>query len=332
MKTLNGMEELVPVLIRYKSVNVLMTFHSRGDIDSVSSAFALSEFFDRATIATSDTISQSAARILKRTGFGAETVDNKFPDGAQAVILLDANNFEECGGFRQKLESFNGPIIVIDHHAPNAIQMDNVYMFDDESFNSTASIVYELLKVLHVKLDRHTAKLLAAGVISDSAELKNATADTFVQIGELLNAAKIDYQELLDEIVHISDTGTRAEAIEDLMGATVVIREDTLFIFGMTHGRANIVADNAMRLGADVALFQSGGGKDVSFSARLRPPLDKRYGIHLGKLLKDLAPIIGGTGGGHPCAAGAYGSRAENAHEFIDEFNQRILDMVKSRK
>ena len=332
MIAINSIEELAAVLWRYKHSIVTLTFHSRADIDSAASAMALSNFFDHPAIATSDPISSTAARVMKREGYGSVAIGSEFPSDAEAVILLDANNFAECGGFRQRLEAFRGPVIIIDHHAPTEISSDNVSVFNDEGYNSAASIVYELMKKLGMRVEPRVAKLILAGIISDSAELKNADARTFIQIGELLRTAKVDYQEMLDSMGHIADPETRADMIEDLMSGTVVVRAGLLFVFGVSRGRANVAADNAIRIGADVALFQSGGGKEVSFSARLRPPLDKTYGIHLGRMLQELAPIISGSGGGHPCAAGAYGGNADNAQEFVDEFNEMIIRKVKGRR
>ena len=332
MITINSIEELAALLWRYKRNMVMLTCHSRADIDSMSSVIVLSRFFEYPILATPDQPSSTALRVMKRFGYGSVAIENKFPQDAEVVILLDANNFSECSGFKQRLEEFKGQIIVIDHHALSEINADNVTVFNDEGYNSTASIMYELLKRLNTKTDPRIAKLLLAGIISDSAELKNATAQTFIQIGELLRLARTDYQDLLDSIRHIADPETRADIIEDLMGGTVVVRSGLLFVFGVAHGKANVVADNAIRIGADVALFQSGGGKEVSFSARLRPTLDRMYGIHLGRLLQELAPIISGSGGGHPCAAGAYGSNIENAQEFVDQFNESIIRKAKGRK
>ena len=45
----------------------LLTFHSIGDTDSISSAFALLKFFNNATIATPDFITGNSRRILENS-------------------------------------------------------------------------------------------------------------------------------------------------------------------------------------------------------------------------------------------------------------------------
>jgi alanyl-tRNA synthetase len=97
-----------------------------------------------------------------------------------------------------------------------------------------------------------------------------------------------------------------------------------LMLYGQARMHANKVADDAIRIGADVALFYTISKREISFSARLRPPLDAECDINLGKTMKSLAPLINGNGGGHPCAAGAYGTNRSNAPTFIKSFISEI--------
>ncbi|MGD0728550.1 MAG: DHH family phosphoesterase [Candidatus Micrarchaeaceae archaeon] len=310
-----------------KKINI--TFHSIGDTDCVSSAFGLLNYLPNASISTPDVITSNSRRIMERLGFDESTISNKIDENAEMIILVDVNNFEDCGRFREVLENFDGQILIIDHHSPSTIDKDNVTVFNDESFNSTASIVYEILKSLESKVDKNLANLIATGIISDSAELKNAFPLTFVQIGELLEKAEIDYQSLLLEMRHINTPQNRAEFIRDLFKANVMITGNLLIVFGKAEIHANKLADDGIRIGADVSLFYTHRKEEVSFSARLRPPLDRTYKINLGKLMKTLAPIIEGQGGGHPCAAGAYGPLTENTSKFIDMFMFELNNHIK---
>ena len=304
----------------------VITFHSIADTDAVSSAFALKGFFSNATIATPDFITGNSKRILEKLEFDPDTITTSFDDTAQLVILLDVNNFEDCGAFRSKLENFQGEILIIDHHTPNSIKNNNVMMFNNESYNSAASIVYKVLKSTDFVINKNIANLLTTGIISDSAELRNAFPETFVQIGELLERSKMDYQSMLLEMHHVASPHSRAEFISDLFKCRVSIVENLLILSGSTQMHANKTADDAIRIGADAALFYSVKENEISFSGRLRPPLDKTRGINLGKIMKSLAPIIDGQGGGHPCAAGAYGPKTQNRDAFIGAFMARITN------
>jgi nanoRNase/pAp phosphatase (c-di-AMP/oligoRNAs hydrolase) len=198
-------------------------------------------------------------------------------------------------------------------------------MFNDESYNSTASIIYDLIKRADVSIDRNLANLIATGILSDSAEFRNAFPNTFIQIGELLEKGGTDYQSLLLEMQHLAPPQTRANFIKDLFASKITLDNGLLMLHGAVAIHANKIADDAIKIGADAAIFYTiNKGKEISFSARLRPPLDKTYNINLGKLMKKLAPLINGQGGGHPCAAGAYGSNTLNTGEFLDAFFSEI--------
>ncbi|HIH50236.1 MAG: DHH family phosphoesterase [Candidatus Micrarchaeaceae archaeon] len=307
----------------YKNKKVLLTFHSMADTDSVSSAFGLARYFSNARIAAPDYITANCRRIMERLGFGENLISKEFDAGADLVVLLDVNNFEDCGVFMKELERFKRTILIIDHHTLSKVEKENVVIFNDESYNSTASIVYQLIGG-SVKMDKKLASMLATGIISDSAEFKNAFPKTFIQIGELLEAGKTDYTSLLQEIQHPAAPETREGFIENLFDSNIKIINSMLMVYGKADVHANMLADDGIRIGADVSLFYTTSKNELSFSARLRPPLDKTHKIHLGKLMKGLSPIIGGTGGGHPCAAGAYGPKKENKDKFLNAFIERI--------
>jgi bifunctional oligoribonuclease and PAP phosphatase NrnA len=306
------------------SKKVFITFHSVGDTDSISAAFALARFFKNPTIATPDFITGNSKRILEKLGFDNNLIKTDFDEDADIVVLLDVNNFEDCGSFRPHLENFNNDILIIDHHTPNRIEKDNVIVFNSESYNSAASIVYDLIKSAGIAVDKNLANLIVAGIVSDSAELRNAFPKTFVQIGELLQTSGTDYQSLLLEMQHLASAKTREDFITDLFKAKITINNGLLMLQGEARIHANKIADDAIKIGADLAIFYTKSDREVSFSARLRPPLDKHHKINLGKIMKALAPLINGQGGGHPCAAGAYGTNKSNSMAFIDAFLAEI--------
>ena len=282
-------------------------------------------------IATPDIITANASRILQRLGFEYVNIGNKFDENADLVVLVDVNNFEDCGAFKNHLDGFKGKTVIIDHHAPKEIQKENVFVFNDEGFNSAASIVFSLLRQMEQGIEGNVAMLLLAGIVSDSADLRNSTPDTFIQIGILLKIGGGDYVDLLEKMEHIADAAARAKTITDITNSRVEIVEGLLYVHGRAHAHANIAADAAIGIGADLALFISEEPKEIAFSARLRGPLDKRLGIHLGHIMKSLAPIIGGNGGGHPCAAGAYGPVESRGVEFEREFLAEIIKRAKGK-
>jgi|SRR5580693_7881643 nanoRNase/pAp phosphatase (c-di-AMP/oligoRNAs hydrolase) len=134
-------EALKFIIKENEEKNVVLTFHSMGDTDSVSSAIAISNCFRNAKIIIPDFVTVNAQRILGKMGFDTKSMGSEFDDNADLVIMLDVNNFEDCGKFRGKLENFKNEILILDHHAPKEIAKQKVIVFDDEGYNSASSIV-----------------------------------------------------------------------------------------------------------------------------------------------------------------------------------------------
>ncbi len=301
-----------------------VSFHSMGDTDAIASALALSYIFDDIKIISPDRMTANAERIKDILGFKEFKMINSInKNDFDLIILVDVNNIEGCGRIKEQLRAFGKDIIIIDHHLKKD-NAKNFIVFNDEQFNSTASIIFELLKDLKIKLDSKIANMLAMGIISDSAEFKNTTPKTFIQLGELFSIAGINYITLMDMTRHISPAEERIKTINDIRNASVSVVNNMLLMKGAAHAYSNLAAESALRIGADVAIFGSRSESEISFSARLRPNLDQKYNIHLGSIMDKLSKIIDGSGGGHPCAAGAYGKNKDKFEEFINAFISEI--------
>jgi nanoRNase/pAp phosphatase (c-di-AMP/oligoRNAs hydrolase) len=170
------------------------------------------------------------------------------------------------------------------------------------------------------------------GIISDSAEFRNSDSRTFSQIGKLLANLGSNYPAILEEMTFRSSPSERERAIDDITRAKKEVVGDLLVLVGESRTRANTAADMAIRIGADVAIFCYEGREEISFSTRLQPQLDTKLGIHLGMIMKSMAPLIDGSGGGHPCAAGAYGKNYKHKELFIELFVNKIRESVKVRE
>lgn len=320
---------LCGILREYRGRKVLLTFHSIGDRDGVGSAAALSSFFSDSVVATPDFITNNAKKMLEYVGYGAR-LDTRFREEADLAIILDANTPDVLGGFKERLGKFRGDVLVIDHHAPHDDFRGDVATFNDEAYNSTSSIVYDALRALGAEVSKGAAFLLLNGIIADSADLRNSSPTTFRQIADLLEISKVDFS-FISEYYHANvPVRNRYETVEDIYSSKAEIVGDYVVMYGRAHARANVAADAALNLGADAAVFWVTTEREASLSARLLSPLDKKLGIHLGVMMEAVAGIVGGTGGGHACAAGAYGPRREGAQEAGEEVLRKIKEKMKA--
>jgi nanoRNase/pAp phosphatase (c-di-AMP/oligoRNAs hydrolase) len=323
MSGLAKLEDLARFLSENANEKAMITFHSIGDMDAISSAFGLTKILKNALIRAPDFITSNAQYALEQAGISIEDLNSGFVKDAKLIVMVDVNNFEDCGSFEKELSSTDAKIVIIDHHSPSDTKGTSV--FDNEDYNSTAGIIYALLQNLGIKPDTQTAEILAMGIYADSAEFRNANAKSFIQLGELLSITGLDFQQLLEKLSRIAAVEARERTIDELFSAETRTINGRLFVKGVTSMHAAIAADDAIKIGADVALFISESDKEVSFSARCRPTLDLEMRIHLGKIMKSLAPIINGSGGGHPCAAGAYGPKKEGRDDFIKAFVEKVF-------
>ncbi|MEM3247292.1 MAG: DHH family phosphoesterase [Candidatus Micrarchaeaceae archaeon] len=320
-----GFDQILKLLEENKEKIFLITFHSIGDRDGVGSAIALSTYLKNSMIVTPDFITNNAKHMLEAVGY-TKKIENVFPAKFDYALVLDTNNFESMGDFEEKLRHANN-VIFIDHHLPKPGVSENAIVYSDESYNSTSSIVYDLLKKLGCSVDSQTSILLLNGIISDSADFQNATAETFTQIGELLKIAKITYSDILEYFHMRIPLNNRYALINDIFAANAEIVGRYILVYGLSSVHANVAADMAIKIGADAALFWSITDKEVALSARLRPSLDSKLALHLGAIMQQVGAIIGGNGGGHPCAAGAYGPNKNALPDAIG----RVLGEIKSK-
>ncbi|MEM3791661.1 MAG: DHH family phosphoesterase [Candidatus Micrarchaeaceae archaeon] len=326
MEELKSLDELLNKINALRRGKAGITFHSIGDRDSVASAFGISELFPNSEIMTPDFITNNAKRMLERLGI-SEKIKPFSSKGLESVIILDANTLEVMGNAKRELESFEGRILFIDHHARHKEENKGT-IFNSEEFNSTSSIIYELLKKAGVLIKKEIAIMLLNGIFADSADFQNSTSLTFMQISELLKTSGISFSEITNEMGESIPVENRYLLFQDICAAEKIMKNGHLFITGISRLHANIVAEACIKFGADAALFMHLGNEEVSLSARLRSPLDKQLSIHLGKIMQKIGQIISGTGGGHSCAAGAYGPAKNEGTNALNAAKGEILSLL----
>ncbi|VVC02951.1 DHH family protein [Candidatus Burarchaeum australiense] len=292
-----------------KGKRVLLTFHSLGDVDGVAAAFALKHYFgkDRAAVVPVDRVSSLTRNLLGHTGFSFDYPSSSAlrPEAYDALVVLDCNSRMLMGKFADARA-----YAVIDHHSAHTDPLDSANRFVNPSYSSTCEIVYEYLRERQKrkKLDSRIALLLAAGIALDSANFKNSREKTFTYMGELLSQAHTEYGDLL-ELLDMPRTVSQRIAILGACQRARIERARTGDFLVATSRVNSNEADGAealLSLGADVA-FVGYAGDDARISARTRLHLAHR--LRLTEIMARAGKLLGGSGGGHPCAAGSTGPK-----------------------
>ncbi len=296
---------------RNENARVLITFHSLGDVDAVGSAFALKSFFKNALVYAPDPVNAQAKKLMKY--LGAEF--DEFPQDCGALIILDTNS----RGLLPQLEKLSNfsDVLIIDHHTvhPDSIHARNEMI--DPSYSSTAEIVYELLKEFNFGIDDKTAICLLCGIISDSANFQNANTKTFKYVGELLEKTKTDYKEVLALTETPMNISERIAILKACQRAQLTRVGDFLIVTSMVSAFESAAASSFLTLGADFS-FVGYEGEDARISARMKTELAKT-GVNLADIMSKVAGMIGGSGGGHQCAAGANGPNMNEVEDALAE-------------
>ena len=102
----------------------------------------------------------------------------------RSFILVDHNERDQCIDGIDEAEIRE----IVDHHRFNSEKTTAPIFINAEPVGSTCTIVWELYKRRHVKIDKETATVLLGGLVSDTVFLKSPTATPI---------DKRAYQELL---------------------------------------------------------------------------------------------------------------------------------------
>lgn len=323
------MRELAKFIRANREKPILLILHSQADADTVASAVALSEYFKNAKICTPDELGSAGKRV--RDYFKSEV--SEFANlrvSPEAIIVLDTNSEAFLAGMRDYVRSFKGGIAVMDHHSihPDAIRA--THFFVENSASSTCELVYELFHELNFPIPRKVAEALLIGIVFDSAEFRGATTRTMEITAYLLKRTKMT----LAQFFTFAEPRPAPEgriAILKALARTDSIRAGNFIIAtseANTHEAA--VAEKLVELGADFAFVAQVTRNELRISGRCLPSHVPDYGIDLAAVMDEVGRKTGGTGGGHPAAAGVNSPETGRTKEALSLCVELVKRQLKA--
>lgn len=319
--------QIKQVVKELKKLNhALVTFHSRGDLDACSSSYVLAKYFGFKVIAP-DLPASRALKLLEMFGKkpviwnGEEIKEENF-------VILDANSYSLFPSkFVELLKAKKK--IVIDHHQQREDMIEG-FLFNETNFNSSSSIVFEILKELKVKIEKNDAILLLFGIVDDSADFRNSTSQTFEQISQLLKVAGVSFYDI-SQLLYAKETSKAV--LEELK--KIEYREVTRVINGekkkaiiatgiVKEGFETRIAEILLSIGCNVAIIGSYSKEEKKLKISLRALNEKM--MNLAILANRVGWSLGGSGGGHKNAAGIYWKgKKEDLKEVINFCYREIV-------
>ncbi|NJF24300.1 bifunctional oligoribonuclease/PAP phosphatase NrnA [Thermococcus sp. Bubb.Bath] len=289
----------------------LLLCHHNADPDSLGSAIAFARYLKgrgvkRVKIGVAQSVSSYAKRLLEFSPVPVER-NPVVDDEIDAVMIFDTSSLEQL----EPIELPRGKtVILIDHHVEKERPIPADIVVVDSSRTSTAEIVWELFKYLGFA-DEPSARVLLAGILTDTANFRFANARTFKTVGEILEAFPIQMGEIQQLVAPVGDENTEQARKMAVLKACqrLELKKFRRYIIAISRVSAyeSMACKVFLQLGADIAVVGS-EKKGVRISVRAKEALVKN-GLHLGKILEKVGPVIDGSGGGHAGAAGANGKK-----------------------
>jgi nanoRNase/pAp phosphatase (c-di-AMP/oligoRNAs hydrolase) len=315
LKLLDSSKFLVELLKRANEP-IALILHQSADPDAVGSAAALSILLNaKAGIDCTlfaESLNRSAKNIVE--AFNLVIAPPEQLADYHTVILVDLNNMDQIGTLIEHFPKDECLVFCIDHHVfHHKLSQIADFVLHDDTVRSTAELVLKVWLDSGVAMPPDVANLLACAVLYDSRHFGNALTTTFEHFIILLkNGADYMYvRNLLHAPLDKSERIARLKATR----RTVVYDEFNLLIAVTKIGSYEASVCRALiSVGADIAIVCAMKKDEVRLSARCKPRIETDYGLDLAKhVMEPLGEIIGGSGGGHPTAAGANG-RADSEH------------------
>jgi len=326
---MRGKLKLKRFLERSRDKSFLLLCHHNADPDSLGSAIAFALYLksigvEKVRIGVAQSVSSYAKRLLALSPAPLE----KDPLVEEDVVMIfDTSSLEQL----EPIEIPRGKtVIVIDHHLEKEKPIRADIAVVDSARTSTAEIVWELFKYFGF-YDEGAVKALLAGIVTDTANFRFANAETFRAVSEMLERFPVQMGEIFQLVAPVSDENIdQAKRMAILKACQrLELKKFRKYVIAVSRVSAyeSLACKTFLNLGADIAIVGS-EKKGVRISARAKESLVKK-GLHLGKIMEKVGPVIDGSGGGHAGAAGANGRR--NLDEAIKLILREIERFLRER-
>jgi len=307
--------------------NILILGHINPDGDCVGSMAALSlglQSVEKKITVWSDESLPLKYRFIK-TDFEKPCQENI--DSFDLIIVVDTA-VETRIGAKLDFSHTQTPVLAIDHHI--AVENNFTYIHTDQSYAATGCIIYDILKLLDIKITKAIAEAIYAAIITDTGcfAYSNTNYRTFEIALELLKTGintseitSIIYNSHSPEYIRILGAALNTlELISDGTGAIMyvsseMIKRENLINFD-TEDFVNYPR-SIMSVKIACMITESPNSDTLRLSLR-----SKTQDLNVSKLAKLF------NGGGHKCASGA--RIKETLTEFIPRLKKELENFLKT--
>jgi len=326
--------EFEKVVLFLRNKKILILTHDLVDIDGLISCYSLRNFINlflknqQVVIYFSGILKSTTSFFKKITespcGFDFEYSTKIDISKFDLCLVLDTNNLNQI---KNKDELLNSkiPFLFIDHHHEQKKDINgNIFSMNliDEKYSSTTELILDLFDVFKVEISNSLKKLMIAAILTDSGFFNYGDNQTIQNVSKLLNG-NIKFQDILAFLEYDIDISEKIAKIKGLQ--RVELNREGDYLIGITYVSSYGAAVSSMllKVGFDISIVYS---KEKDFSrviTRAKKDVCLKTGVHLGKILGELADEYQGNGGGHDGAA----SLTSNVEQSI--IINKIVEKVK---
>lgn len=271
-------------------------------------------------------VGASTSQLLENLGINSPP--SKLSSDVDLAVLVDTNTLDQLGKAAEVLREAEAEVVVVDHHHPHPdTKKVASLLIVDESASAAAEVVFDLVQAVNEQLETSEATALLAALYVETKHFILARESTFHVAANLVSSGANPRR--LSEI--LGAPMSRSERIARLKAAG----RNQLFLVGnwiVATSELGSYQSSAARallgLGAHVALVGGEAKEKIRVNMRSTEDFYTKTGVHLAR---DLAiPIgkeFGGTGGGHPTAAGLTTRR--EFEETMTACTNRLKELLK---
>ena len=299
---------------------VLYLCHRNADPDAIGSGFALREAFG-GDLAAVEGVSKTAAALMK--AIGTDVLIDPSYEGYDLVVVVDTAVGLQIGDLDLK------DYAVVDHHQDRDL-IEAARFYIQRPADSTAEIVWEILKKSETLPSQKAALALVVGIITDTGRFKHAHATSFRTVAEILERSEIEYADALEVLSRIpTETSRRIAALRAASRAEIEWTNDWVVVSSEVGAFEGSSAMTLVEIGADVALVGGMHGDRCRISGRAKRNA-VLAGLDLSAIMGEVGRSHQGDGGGHRGAAALEATGPPK--ELLAECRKKVMKALEGRR
>ncbi len=200
-------------VIKEISNDIIIVGHKNADYDSMCSSLALALILKKLKKSVKVYIEKESINEISYFDCNDLLIED-IESNDFTFIALDLNRTSRLPSNMEYYYDKASLTINIDHHNGNSTNAN--YIVSEPNKSSTCEIIYDISKLLKIKLDREIAELLYTGIISDTNSfLNNASKETFLLASKLISMG-IDGEFLINKF-YVEKTDEELKAIANII-------------------------------------------------------------------------------------------------------------------